>query len=96
MLTHEDYIFSATLLCNDLAVVSCLRGLAWHCQTDGNKMISWGNVKEKDWRRDGCKVTFHFSQLNYRDNFLLRANEIFGTAYEVAGTSNNDPAKRAT
>lgn len=95
MITHQDYVFSATLFCNDLAVVSCLRGLAWYCQTDGNKMISWGNVKENDWRNCGCKVTFHFSRLNFRDNFLLRGREIFGEAFTPVAESNNDPAERA-
>jgi hypothetical protein len=96
MVTHKDYVFSATFFCNDLAVVSCLRGLAWYCQVDGHKTISWGNVKEKDWRANGCKVTFHFTRLNCRDNFLLGAKEIFGGKFDFVSQSNDDPAERAS
>jgi hypothetical protein len=96
MLEHKDYVFSATVFCNDLGVICSLRGLAFYCQTDANKQISWGNIKEKDWRRDGCKATFHFSRQNYRDNFIIKGKEVFREGlFEVISTSNDDPAKRA-
>lgn len=96
MVEHKDYIFSVTIHSEDLALVSAMRGLAWYCQFDGNKQISWGNIKEKDWMKAGKQATFHFTRQNYRDNFILRANELFRDGlWKITEQSNNNPAKRA-
>ncbi|HZF02555.1 MAG TPA: hypothetical protein VE344_11765 [Methylomirabilota bacterium] len=96
MSQHKEYIFSVTIQSDDLGLICAMRGLAWHCQIDGNKQISWGNIKEKDWAAAGRKATFHFSRQNYRDNFVREAQILFRDGlWSVANQSNNDPARRA-
>jgi hypothetical protein len=96
MSQHKDYIFSVTIHSDELSLISSMRGLAWHCQFDGNKQIAWGNIKEKDWASAGHKATFHFSRQNFRDNFICEEQKFFREGlWSVANKSNNDPARRA-
>jgi hypothetical protein len=96
MTQHKDYKFSVKIHSDDLALISSMRGLAWHCQFDGNKQISWGNIKERDWASAGHKATFHFSRQNYRDNFIREAKNLFHeNMWRIEDQSNNDPAEPA-
>ena len=70
MTTHADHKFSITISSDDLAVVNCLRSLSKFSQKTGNNNIPWGGTKDRDWERDGHKVTFHFSSREYREGFL--------------------------
>ena len=94
---HLDYKFSVTVYSDDYGLISALRGLSWYCQIDGNKQISWGNTKERDWARDGHKAVFHFSRQNYRDNFIREMKTLFREGlWKIEGEpSNNDPARPA-
>ena len=93
---HKEFIFSVTIHSDDYALVSAMRGLAFYCQMEISKQISWGNTKEKDWAKAGHKTTFHFSRQNFRDNFIREARNLFREgAWSVASQSNDDPANRA-
>jgi hypothetical protein len=94
--THEDHHFSITLRSDDLAVVGCLRALAQHCQKTGNARIAWGHTKKPDWIRAGKKVTFHFSDPSYREEFKREATRILPTAlFTVVSHRDDDPATPA-
>jgi hypothetical protein len=67
MTDHALHRFSITIHTDDLAVVGCLRALAKFSQKTGNNQIPWGGTKDRDWRRDGRRVTFRFSAAQYRD-----------------------------
>jgi hypothetical protein len=91
--THRDHHFSITLHSEDLAVVGCLRALAQHCQTSGNARIAWGHTKRPDWLRAGKKVTFHFSQHGYREQFKKEASRLLpADLFRVLSERDDDPA----
>lgn len=92
---HPKYKYSITVYSDDLAVVNCLRALAAFSQKTGNNRIPWGGTKDKDWRRDGSRVTFHFTTTDYRAGFLAEAERILPSqSWSVASQSDNDPAKK--
>jgi hypothetical protein len=94
--THADHHFSITVRSDDLAVVGCLRAVAQHCQQTGNARIAWGHTKEPDWRRAGKRVTFHFSEPNYREEFKLVASRVIQTGlFAVESERDDDPATPA-
>lgn len=93
--THADHKFSITIRSDDLAVVYCLRALAEYSQKTGQTKIAWGNTTNKDWKRDGHRVTFHFSDPNYRNGLVSEAKRLLPQdKWEVDGTNDNDPAKK--
>ena len=95
--THADHRFSITMSSDDLAVVNCLRSLSKFSQKTGNNNIPWGGTKDKDWKRDGHKVTFHFSTREYREGFVSVVERLLPQPLwkEVARSDNNPavPAK---
>jgi len=94
--THADHHFSITVRCDDLAAVGCLRAIAQYCQTTGNARIAWGHTKEPDWRRAGKKVTFHFSQREYRVQFKEVAPRVLRDGlFAVESERDDDPATPA-
>ena len=96
-MSHAAYKFSITIKSNDLAVVNCLRALAEHSQQSGNNRIPWGGTKEKDWKRDGHTVTFHFTSPDYRAGFLSEIRRLLpAPLWAVERESNNDPAHPQT
>lgn len=93
MTTHSDHKFSITMFSNDLAVVNCLRSLSKFSQKTGNNNIPWGGTKDKDWGRDGHKVTFHFSSRRYRDDFASVVERLLPRSlWEEISRSDNNPA----
>src|ERR1035437_6174903 len=107
---HKEFTFSVTIHSEEYALISSMRihseeyalissmrGLAFYCQGEISKQISWGNTKEKDWAKAGRKATFHFSRQNYRDNFIHEAQNLFrDSLWRIEGIpSNNDPARPA-
>jgi hypothetical protein len=93
MSEHLRYKFSVTIHSDDCAIVGCLRALANFSQKEGNKNIPLSGTKDKDWDRDGHRVTFRFSATRYRDGFLAEAKRLLPSALcHVTATSDNDPA----
>ena len=93
MTTHSDHKFSITMFSNDLAVVNCLRSLSKFSQKTGNNNIPWGGTKDKDWERDGHKVTFHFSSREYREYFVSVVERLLPRPlWEEINRSDNNPA----
>lgn len=91
--THVDHHYSITLSAADLAVVACMRALSQHCQQTGNARIPWGGTKKEDWQASGKKVTFRFSNPDYRASFLNELNRLLPPgAFSVAGMRDDDPA----
>ena len=91
---HHLYKFSITCETPDLAVVYCLRAMAECSQKEINPRIAWGGTKDKDWERDGHRVTFHFSNTQNRNLFVSTAGRLLqkGSWSEVA-RRDDDPAK---
>lgn len=90
---HKDHHYSITVNTSDLVVVNCLRAVADYAQKTGNKRIAWGGTTKKDWIRDNKCITFHFSELEYRDNFEKEAMRVlFEGSWTKVLTSDNDPA----
>ena|ERR1035437_6197828 len=55
---HKEFTFSVTIHSEEYALISSMRGLAFYCQGEISKQISWGNTKEKDWAKAGRKARF--------------------------------------
>lgn len=93
MSAHDDYHFSVTVFTDQLAAVGCLRALAQFCQRTGNNRISWGGTKDEDWRQAGHKVTFRFSNPDYRLNFKAEATRILReNLFDIISENDDDPA----
>ena len=90
---HASYRFSVTLKSDDLAVIHCLRALSEHCTKRGNVRIPWGGTKEEDWERKDHQVTFHFSSLGYRKDFIEQSQRLLADHWQLIGTNDNDPAR---
>ena len=97
MSDHSLFRFSVTIASGDLAIVHCLRALSQFSQKTGNVRIPWGGTKEDDWKRDGKRVTFHFSKTEYREGFLAESRRLLPPAlWQEMARSDNDPAKPAS
>jgi len=95
MTTHSDHHYSVTVKTDDFPMLHCLRSLADCGQETGNKRIVWGGTKKADWERNQHCVTFHFSEPDYRINFLNEANRILPRhLWQKIRESDNDPATR--
>src|ERR1700742_4447840 len=93
--THAHHKFSITIHTDDLAVVYCLRALAAYSQKTGQTMIAYGNTTEKDWEKDGHRVTFHFSDPNYRTELIAEAKRLLPQAlWKVDDMKDNNPANK--
>ena len=93
MTTHADHKYSITIFTNDLAVVNCLRALSKFSQRTGNNNIPYAGTKDKDWKRDDKKVTFHFSNPDYRDGFVFEINRLLPPdLWKEISKSDNNPA----
>jgi hypothetical protein len=93
MTTHKEHRFSVTIFTDDLAVVNCLRALSKFSQKTGNNNIPWGGTKDKDWNRNHHMVTFHFSNPDYREGFLMELERLLPRQlWREIGRSDNDPA----
>src|SRR6266404_1320779 len=90
---HDSFKYSATIRSDDLWIVAALRGIAWQSQRDVNKQIPWGNTKKCDWERDGHQVTFHFTDPEYREDFLREGRRLLPPNWAVLRQSENDRAK---
>jgi hypothetical protein len=92
MTVHTEHRFNITIGSDDLAVVNCLRVLSQFSQKTGNNRIVWYGTKDDDWRRDVKKVTFRFTEPEYRDGFLAEVTRLLpASLWSVAGT-RDDPA----
>jgi hypothetical protein len=91
---HSKYKYSATVYSEDLAVVNCLRALAQFSQKTGNNRIPWGGTKDEDWKRDGSRVTFRFTNEEYRTGYLNEIRRLLPQhLWSVTQQNDNDPAK---
>ena len=90
MVDHSLFRFSITIHSTDLAVVGCLRALAQFSQ---NSRVASGSTKDKDWRRDGNTVTFHFTSPANRDGFKAEAERLLRKSFwTLVGEKDDDPA----
>ncbi|AHG92840.1 hypothetical protein J421_5305 (plasmid) [Gemmatirosa kalamazoonensis] len=91
---HADYRYSITIQSDDPALVNCLRSLSQFSQKTGNNRICWGGTKDKDWERDGHRVTFRFSKPAYREGFLAEINRLLpNNLWRESARSDADPAR---
>lgn len=92
MRLHEDYEYSITIHTDDRAVLNCLRALSQYSQRTGNNRIPWGGTKESDWKRDDHKVTFQFTEPEYRDTFVDEVTRLLpDDLWDEAERSDNNP-----
>lgn len=92
-MSHYLYKFSVTLKSDDLAVVNCLRSLAQFSQQSGNNRIPWGGTKDQNWKKDGNKVTFRFTTVEYRSGFVSEAQRLLpAELWVVTAQNDNNPA----
>lgn len=89
---HAAYKFSIQVTTQDIAVLHCLRALADLSEKGTQKKIAWGGTGEKQWRRAGNSVTFHFSSPDYRTAFLDVASRLLGGTWQAGQASDSDPA----
>jgi hypothetical protein len=91
-INYKEFKHSVTIQSDDLHLVSCLRGLAWHCQETVSRQVAWGGTKKPDWQNNSHQITFHFNRVWYRENFLKHAERLFPSGWQKVSESNNDPA----
>ena len=92
---HEQFHFSVTVRTGDPAVVACLRALCYYSQrltAAGKRQIGWGGTTEEAWRMNNQRVTFRFTESEYRQEFIEVAERLLGGHWERCSISNNDPA----
>jgi hypothetical protein len=90
---HSQFKFSVTIHTGDPALLASMRGLTWHSQKTGQKMIAVGGTKEPQWRANDHKATFRFTSPSYRAEFIHHAERIFRKELWILGPQNdNDPA----
>ena len=91
--THVDHHYSVSYYSEDLAAVYCLRGLSQYCQQTGNARIPWGGTGRDDWLAKKKVVTFHFSEVGYRDKYISEVERLLPTnLVKQIAVSDNDPA----
>jgi hypothetical protein len=73
---HQDHRYSITVKTLDPAILYCLRALADYSQKTGNTRIAWGGTKREDWEINNKTVKFHFSDPNYRKEFIAEAKRV--------------------
>ena len=96
MVSYSDYRFSITVYADDLAVLGCLRALAFYAQDTGNRQVSWGGTKKEHWQAADKCVTFRFTSIEYRQRFLDEAKRLLPRdLWRRITVCDDDPAKRA-
>ena len=90
---HVQFRYSVTIHTTYPAVLAAMRGLTWHSQKTGQKMIAVGGTKEPQWRANNQNATFRFTAPDYRAEFIHHAEQIFRKELWTLGPQNdNDPA----
>jgi len=91
--THRDHHYSIQVQTDELAILYCLRSLADYSQKSGNTRIAWTGTTKEKWLRENHMVKFHFSQQEYRQNFINEANRILpDKSWQVIKIDDTDPA----
>jgi hypothetical protein len=91
---YQKFRFSVTCQTQDDAVLHCLRGLCQWAEKHSPRQIAWGGTGEDVWKRSNATVTFHFSNPNYRQTFIQKADALLGTTWALVTTSDDDPQVR--
>lgn len=88
------YHYSITIKTEDLSILYCLRALSMYAQRTGNNKIPWGGTGDKNWKDNQHQVTFHFSNIDYRNLFIFEASRLLSKGlWEIICTRDDDPAK---
>lgn len=67
--------FPIQVMTSDVAVLHCLRGLAFYSETS-NKQGTVAGVSNERWLANGEVVTFHFSTEDARDEFQHQVDRL--------------------
>lgn len=84
--------YSVTIHTDDIAVLHMLRGLCQHFESGPYKQIAWGGTGAGDWKRNGNKVAFRFTDSADRKRFLSEAHRLLQGHWTELSTDDNDPA----
>lgn len=88
----NDYHYSVTIRCNEVAILYCLRGLSMYSQQTGNPYIPWGGTGEAEWKRNNKCATFRFTRQAYRQIFREEATRVLPSgSFQVEDGKDNDP-----
>ena len=93
MSQKESFHFSVTIHSNNMALIAAMRGLAWWCQPEICRQTSVYGTTEPEWKRDGNKVTFHFTSESNRRAFIEESKKLFPANWEIAHQKENDPPR---
>lgn len=61
-----------------------------YAQKTGNVYKPWGGTKKADWERLHI-AAFHFTEAEYRAEFLRISTELLGDRWELVGNSDENP-----
>ena len=89
---HAEFHHSITCESDDLPVIYCLRGIAEFAEKRAPTHVAWGNTGDDYWEEDGNRVTFHFSDSEYRQIFRDVANDILRERWKEVAAHDEDPA----
>ena len=91
-LSLSSFKHSVTVRAEDLAVLSCLRGLANHSQKRAPPGLSWGGTGREQWERNSKQVTFRFSDPDFRANFIQEAERLLSPSLWSMVVQTDDEA----
>jgi hypothetical protein len=89
---HVEHHYSITCESDDKPVVYCLRSLAHFAEKRAPINAAWGNTGDEYWAEDGHRVTFHFSDPEYRQIFRDVAVDLLAGRWRETGSRDDDPS----
>jgi hypothetical protein len=91
---YEKFRFSITCRTADDGVLNCLRALCQWAEEYPKQQIGWGGTTLASWKRSNGEFKLRFTDPNFRDRFVRKAQELLPDRWTALATNDNDPAKR--
>jgi hypothetical protein len=91
---HGHFHFSVAIQCEELFILSALRGLACQCQPQINRQIAVSGASNDKWKRDQGVATFYFTSTSNRAEFLRQATLILRAGWERISRDDKKTAPR--
>ncbi len=91
---RSQYHYSVTIFTKHREVFAALRGLSFAAQAAVNRYITWKGTTEKMWAKRHNHAKFHFTDPQFRSDFLKWAVEFIKPgSWTKIGESDDDPLR---
>ena len=91
MIQNESLKFSITLQTDDRGMIGSLSVLAHISQPENSRQVHIEGVPGGNWEQNGHQATFHFSSVEYRQEFIETARNPYADAWQIKDQRDNDP-----